>query len=148
MEKNWIAIWGHIPSLNFHGCLINIYNPCGRKDRALIWDYVALFWEDVNIPSLIFGDFNEVLGPLDRGSNLVSQAGVPKFHNFMQQVHLTKIQAKNGWFTWHKGPAKSKINRLLVNPEWVTVLPSLEVSVLKRFSDHSPLLVRTDTCFC
>lgn len=38
VERNWIAISGIIPSLNFKCCLVNIYNPCSTEERAMVWN--------------------------------------------------------------------------------------------------------------
>lgn len=86
-----------------------------------------------------------MLEAFDRGSNNISQSGAQEFKDFIQGAHLTELPASNGWFTWFRGPAKSKLYRLLVNPEWISLLPSLHVSLLKRnISDHCPLLIKID----
>lgn len=36
IENNWIAISGIFPSLNFKGCLINVYNPYEKEERLLV----------------------------------------------------------------------------------------------------------------
>ena len=142
VNNNWIAIGGHFPSLNFSGVMINIYNPCNRESRANIWSAISEFLNSINSPCLLLGDFNEILEPLDRGSQLGSQGGMQDFQNFIQSLHLMEIGASNGRFTWHSGRSKSKLDRLLVNPEWVSIIPSLSVSILKRtISDHAPLLI-------
>ena len=142
IEKNWIAIVGSIPSLKFKGCLINVYNPCCREERVVIWDDLVKFHENPIPPSLFLGDFNEVLNPSERGSSQVSQSGVEDFQNFINKLQLIEIPAKNGWFTWYSGKAKSKLDRLLVNVDWITAFPSLQVSIQKRgISDHCPLLI-------
>lgn len=73
VERNWIAMDGHIPSLNFRGCIINVYNPCMREDRAEIWNIMAEFQVAIKSPCLLLGDFSEVLDPSERGSSQVSQ---------------------------------------------------------------------------
>lgn len=78
---------------------------------------------------------------MDRGSQNFSLSGVTDFKNFMSTTQVTEIPASNGFFTWFRGQAKSKLDRLLVNPEWISLLPSLQVTLLKRgVSDHCPLL--------
>ena len=144
LEKNWIALIGSFPSLNFKGCLINVYNPCAREERAVVWNDLLDFHESIQTPCLLLGDFNEVLDPSERGSGQVSQTGVNEFQNFINMAQLTEIPAKNGWYTWFRGNAKSKLDRLLVNAEWLLILPSLQVSIQKRsISDHCPLLIQS-----
>lgn len=142
IENNWIAISGSFPSLNFKGCMINVYNPCDKEDRTLVWNSLTELCLEIHMPCLLIGDFNEVLGPNERGSNLICQSGVLEFQAFIDKVRLSEIPTKNGWFTWFRGHAKSKLDRLLVNPEWIGVFPALQVSILNRsISDHCPLLV-------
>lgn len=144
-ENNWIALNGKIPSKNFQGVLVNVYNPCCRVSRSKVWTSISDYWAESQSPMLMVGDFNEVLDPSDRGSGISSQLGVLDFKNFIQQTHLMEISASDGWFTWFSGQAKSKLDRLLVNPEWVSLFPSLQVSILRRnLSDHCPLLVKSD----
>lgn len=57
INNNWIAISGFFPSLNFTGCLINIYNPCSREDRANVWASLSHYWHNSNSPCLIMGNF-------------------------------------------------------------------------------------------
>ena len=145
VENSWIAIHGHFPSLDFQGVMVNIYNPCCRLARSQIWASLEEYWANAQTPFLILGDFNEVLGPEDRGSHEFSQGGAKEFEGFIQQTQLTEIPASDGWYTWFSGRAKSKLDRLLVNPEWFSKFPSIHVSLQKRnLSDHCPLIVKTD----
>lgn len=84
----------------------------------------------IKSPCLLLGDFSEVLDPSERGSSQVSQQGVIEFQDFINKLKLTEILAKNGWYTWFSGKAKSKLDRLLVNIKWILTLPSLQVSIL------------------
>lgn len=142
--KNWIALCGVFPATKFKGCIINIYNPCECDERATVWSELQEFWNQTHLPCLIIGDFNEVLSPSDRGSQLVNQKGMDDFNNFVHDMLLTEIPATNRWFTWFRGASKSKLDRLFVNPKWIATFPNLKVSLLKRsLSDHCPLLTKT-----
>ena len=145
IEHNWIALCGQIPSMNFEGVLINIYNSCHKEERSMIWNSIVEFYNAKNLPCLIFGDFNEVLESVERGSLLASQSGMNDFRNFIQGMYLTEIKASNGCFTWHRGHAKSKLDRLLISPEWLELFPHMSVVILNRsISDHNPLIVQTE----
>lgn len=145
IERNWIAICGLLPSCHFNGTLINIYNPCLKDERAIIWNDIIDFHSMLSYPCLLLGDFNEVLDPLERGSQVASQTGIKDFHNFIQRMCLSEINCSNGCFTWHRGHAKSKLDRLLISPEWVGIFPHMAVTIMKRsISDHNPLLIKTE----
>lgn len=144
-ERNWIAIVGFFPTLNFKVCLVNVYNPCDQEERAQVWQSLAHYCLSIQLPCLLIGDFNEVLDPNERGSNFLSQSGSSDFRAFINNVHLSEVPAKDGWFTWFRGQAKSKLDRLLINPEWIEKFPALQVSIKKRcLSDHCPLLVSSN----
>lgn len=146
IAKNWIAICGSIKNPNFDGCIINIYNSCDIDERKAIWHEIIEYCTQVDLPCLILGDFNEVLNINERGSNLASQRGIEDFSNFIHGLHLIEIPASTGWFTWFRGSSKSKLDRLLVSPEWISTFPQLQVSLLKRsLSDHCPLLISSST---
>ena len=144
IERNWIALKGIIPSMNFHCAIINIYNPCSIDGRDDVWKNIIAYWEGINLPTLIMGDFNEVLSPEERGSQIISQEGVADFYNFIQEMKLMEISPSNGFFTWFHGKRRSKLDRCLVNPEWIQIFPHLSLSILNRsVSDHSPLLLQS-----
>lgn len=146
VTRNWIAINGSFPSLNFQCSLINLYNPCDVASRAEVWAEIADFQKSKHHPCLIIGDFNETLKASDRGSQLFSQTGIDNLTNFMQELHLLEIPSASGGFTWFRGNSKSILDRLMVSPEWITTFPSMKMSLLQRgLSDHCPLYVHSQT---
>ena len=140
-ERNWIAISGEFPSTKFKCTLINVYNPCSIAERSDVWQNIIEFQQSSSLPCLLMGDFNEILDPNERGSLQFSTNGILDFKVFMQELQVLEISASNGKFTWHRGSSKSKLDRLLITPEWLEHFPALKVSLLKRtVSDHCPLL--------
>lgn len=141
IERNWIAICGSFKAPEFRGMLINIYKPCNSDLRKEVWDEIVDFWNLMNVPCLIMGDFNEVLNLEERGSQSASQRSMTDFKKFMQRSHMIDIPPTNGKYSWFRGNSKSRLDRLILNLEWLTNFPSLKTSLLNRtFSDHSPLL--------
>lgn len=43
VDRNWIAVCGFIPSIDFHCALINLYNQCSIAGRATIWNDIFEF---------------------------------------------------------------------------------------------------------
>ena len=135
---------GIIPSKKFRCVVSNIYNPCNVDHRKEVWREIDDLKNEFNHPSLLIGDFNEILHPEDRGSQWVSNTGMSDFRDFIQRNQLLDLPPSNGKFTWFRGNSKSRLDRLLINPEWLLPFPTLKTSLLKRaISDHYPLLAST-----
>ena len=144
ISRHWIAICGTITLSNFRCCLINVYNPCSHELRNETWLELIDFRSLVQLPCLLMGDFNEIREISERGSQIASQRSIDDFNNFINESHLTEIQASNGIFTWFHGHSKSKLDRVLLNTEWMLQFPSLNLTLMKRgLSDHCPLLLNS-----
>lgn len=83
-------------------------------------------WESFNLPCLFIGDFNEVLSPINRGSQFFSTNGSNDFQMFLQDLQLIEIPLSNGWFTWHSGSSKSKLDRLFCQQRVGHSIPQLD----------------------
>lgn len=120
-------------------------NSCDLEDRAQTWSDIRDFWNQSQCYVLfVRGDFNEVTSNSERGSLLGLERGMDNFNNFIQDMQLIEISASNGFFTWHRGTSKSKLDRLLVNLEWLSIFPHLQASILKRnIFDHNPLIANS-----
>ncbi|XP_048493141.1 uncharacterized protein LOC104908756 [Beta vulgaris subsp. vulgaris] len=144
IQRNWIAIQGLLPSSSFKCLLINIYNPCSIEGRAVVWNDIVDFCRNNSFPTLIMGDFNEVLSSSERGSGLLTQEGVDDFRNFIQTMSLIDISCSNGIFTWFHGNRKSKLDRCLVTSDWILQYPNLSIQILNRtISDHCPIFAHS-----
>lgn len=141
IDQNWIALCGCIISKDFRCILINIYNPCSVELRKKIWCDIEEYRYSLDLPCLIMGDFNEILHLDDRGSQWASHAGMDDFKSFIQNNQFLDLPPSNGKYTWMRGNSKSCIDRLVINPEWLSQFPTLKTTLLKRsISDHFPLL--------
>lgn len=72
-------------------------------------------------PTIIIGDCNEILDAFERGSHFIVNSGSKDFKDFVQNLGLVEIHANNGWFTWYRGVSKSKLDRLLLSLEWLSI---------------------------
>lgn len=143
-ERNWIAIEGILILENFHCTMINIYNSCDPTTRENTWKEIVDFCSASHHPCLIAGDFNETLTPGDRGSMVIDHSSSAHFHSFISNLHLIEIQPSEGWFTWFRGASMSKLDRFLVQSDWITKFPLIHTSILKRsISDHCPIILKS-----
>lgn len=141
IERYWIAIKGEIPSENFNCILINVYGPCNEVLRSETWKNITEYWDLENLPCLLMGDFNEVTSVTEKGSQVASQSGMAAFKQFISNTQMLDIPPSNGIFSWFRGNSMSKLDRIMLNPEWLTIFPNLKSSYLNRsISDHRPLI--------
>lgn len=75
IERNWLAITGRMGNFVFNCSLINIYNLCNLEERIQVWNAIYLFGQELGLPCLILGDFNETMQKSERGSQLLSTTG-------------------------------------------------------------------------
>lgn len=144
VERNWIAIEGTLITESFNCTLVNICNSCDASVRANTWNEISEYCMASQYPCLIAGNFNEILDPSERGSNTIDYTSSSQFQVFISNLHLLEIRPSVGWFTWFKGASKSKLDRFLVQSDWVVKFPILSASILKRcISDHCPIILKS-----
>ena len=145
VERNWIAVEGTLINESFNCILVNIYNSCDASVRANTWNELSEFCLASQLPCLIAGDFNEILDPKERGSNTIDHTSSAQFQVFISNLHLMEISLSGGWFTWFRGASKSKLDRFLVQSEWVAKFPMLNAFILNRsVSDHCPIILKSN----
>ncbi|XP_070038226.1 uncharacterized protein LOC142167392 [Nicotiana tabacum] len=89
------------------------------------------------------GDYNTIRSGEDRPiGNLVQEMEIRDFNNFIADTGLVEMKTSGRSFTWTNGHTYSKIDRVLVNAEWMLTMPHLEVWVMNPSCfDHSPLRI-------
>lgn len=143
ITRNWVAIHGTLLSGNHECMIINVYNPCTIDARAIVWREISDHIKESNVPCIIMGDFNEVLDVSNRGSQQASYAGMEDFKSFIQEAQVMEVPSINK-YTWFRGNSKSKLDRIFVSPEWVSIFPGLKLSLLHRgLSYHFPMLLHS-----
>ncbi|KAH0657699.1 hypothetical protein KY290_027261 [Solanum tuberosum] len=92
------------------------------------------------------GDFNSILTAEDKpiGSQ-VQSSKTRDFQECINDCNLTELVTVGRKFTWTNGHVFSRIDRALVNAEWVLHMPIVQVLVMDPlFSDHSPLSINVE----
>ncbi|XP_075077026.1 uncharacterized protein LOC142163787 [Nicotiana tabacum] len=92
------------------------------------------------------GDYNTILTSEDRvQGNGVQEFEVRDFKEFILDVGLTELRTVSRKYTWTNNHVHSKLDRILVNAEWIHKWPTMKGSILKSsFSDHCPLSITFD----
>jgi len=130
--------------------IINIYSPCDIQSKRVLWDNIKQL-KNQNPEGLwcILGDFNSIRTPVERVG--VCNRGVEvnnsrEFNDWIAELEVEEAPWVGRKFTWIRpnGTARSKLDRFLVSPEWLTKWPGTSQYTLDRnFSDHCPLLLRS-----
>ncbi|XP_075083303.1 uncharacterized protein LOC142167048 [Nicotiana tabacum] len=89
------------------------------------------------------GDFIAVLIVDDRiNGNPIHETEVTDFRKFMRTCNMTEIKNVGREHTWTNKSIHSKIDRGVVNNEWMNQFSHLDMVVMEPyFSDHSPLCI-------
>ncbi|KAL2894664.1 Orotate phosphoribosyltransferase [Bienertia sinuspersici] len=113
---------------------VGIYGWPKIMNKHLTWDPMRRMVAGIDVPILLFGDFNEILHPSEK------QGGVSRM--------LKKMEDFGNFFTWQRGNSSSRIvrerlDRLLASMSWCALFPSAVVLNLNiQNLDHGPILLK------
>nr|XP_016459308.1 PREDICTED: uncharacterized protein LOC107782881 [Nicotiana tabacum] len=87
------------------------------------------------------GDFNTVLTSQDRHHGTIIQDMETKdFRKFMNDTRMNELPTVGRDYTWINNHTYSKIDRGLVNIDWMITMRSMSIQILEpSFSNNSPL---------
>jgi hypothetical protein len=130
-------------------CVINIYAKCNLADKHRLWRDVLMTKRGFgDIIWCVVGDFNSVTDPIERRGVGAGNSGgreVEEFCDFLRQLEMIDLPLLGRQFTWFhsNGFTMSRLDRILISPEWLSLWGSTNVWVGARdVSDHCPLILR------
>ncbi|XP_060200824.1 uncharacterized protein LOC132629104 [Lycium barbarum] len=118
-----------------------------KEERKTLWESLVEHSENCTLPWMILGDFNSVLYMDDRiGGNPITWAEVADFQQCMEECGLVELPQQGNKYTWNDRHVDqriySKIDRALINEEWLESMPSCPARCLPEgISNHCPLKV-------
>ncbi|XP_016496576.1 uncharacterized protein LOC107815508 [Nicotiana tabacum] len=120
-----------------------VYGLHSIEDRRSMWSELTRLNSIQQGPWLIMGDYNATRSAEDRPiDNPVQELEVRNFNDFIEDTELTEMKTSGRNFTWTNGHTYSKIDRALINIDWMLVMPQLEVWIMDpHCSDHLPLSI-------
>lgn len=92
---------------------------------------------------MAFGGFNNALNLKDKNGGLA----IPFFYlfgfkNCILQCNLVECNLQGCVYTWNKRGIASNIDKVLINPEFLTTCPTLSAFAMPTMlSDHTPIII-------
>lgn len=132
-------------------CIVTVYAPSQAKEKEELWECLTHIVNQFGDYCLcLAGDFNSVRVTSERvGKNgSTNRREITLFNNFIQDVNLHDLQIHGRSFTCYTPDekCKSRIDRILVNNNWLSKWSSASLKVLQcTVSDHCPLYFGTKT---
>ncbi|XP_019223582.1 PREDICTED: uncharacterized protein LOC109205329 [Nicotiana attenuata] len=122
---------------------IRIYGKHNIQDRKNMWNDIKGTMNGVNWPIVLTGYFNGIMSIEDRiQGNPVQEVEVRDFKKFVGDAGLTEIRTIGRHYTWTNNNVHNRIDRILVNAEWIQKWPQMEGIIMQpKFSDHCPLKI-------
>jgi len=146
MNGSILHIEGVLSRFNLEFMVSFVYAPNDGLLKKEVWNYLASFKNSVNKPWCLAGDFNETLSPSDRKGSSKISSSVISFKKCIDSCDLVELPLNGKKFTWSRGNAASRIDRMFVTGDWLQHLPSSTLYGLpKNFSDHRPLHMLVDS---
>ncbi|KAK8621484.1 hypothetical protein V6N13_067912 [Hibiscus sabdariffa] len=118
-----------------------VYASPNARKRQAIWSALRNLAHSIFCPWFIVGDFNATLFDSDRQGCAVSAKPSKAFQDFVFDHGLRDMGFSGPDFTWSRGMAHVRLDRVLCNSYWDETFPESIVNHLFRMkSDHRPIL--------
>ena len=94
---------------------------------------------------LLLGDFNSILSQEDKhNGELVSIYETLDFRECCSDLRIADLNSTGSHFTWTNGTIWTKIDRVMANPQWLSLqqMTHVHFGTPGAFSDHSPSTVQ------
>ncbi|XP_028062050.1 uncharacterized protein LOC114265429 [Camellia sinensis] len=146
-SRNFILLAGIMHSCI--NCVIgNIYAPNEDLNRRRLWGILSNLKTIFSDLWCLGGDFNEVKNICERKGYIRRDRGMEEFGTFISNLELVDIPMLGRQYTWGNSQSWSRIDRFLVNPEWLEWHRYKVWGLPRLFSDHSPILLMEDDRNC
>ncbi|XP_057747648.1 uncharacterized protein LOC130966843 [Arachis stenosperma] len=138
----WLCIEGVITKNDFQCAYCLVYGAHEREAKWVVWEELSYIAGLCQVPFCLLGDFNEILQVEDRRGLQNLSVSAEEFKSWVQDMQLVDFPLTDRKFTWFRGKSCSRIDRVLVNIEWVEQFPDLRLRGGPRgLSDHCLLIV-------
>ncbi|KAL2921495.1 Mitochondrial distribution and morphology protein 12 [Bienertia sinuspersici] len=131
---------------------VGVYGWAKVTNKHLTWSLMRRLCHWSNNPTVLFGDFNEILSMEEKkGGSNEQPRSMEEFRRVIHDCRLRDLGFKGCWFTWQRGNSvttliRERLDRYLRNVEWCSLFPNIEVVDLHiHNSDHAPIILKKMT---
>ncbi|KAK8663774.1 hypothetical protein V6N13_083579 [Hibiscus sabdariffa] len=136
---------GKVIPAGFNCMVINVYATNSVTKRSGLFNDLKQLFEEINLPVILGGDFNEVLALEERTGVKSHKKGIKDFGLFIDGLGLIDLPFHGGKFTWcnfRDVPACRRLDRFLILANILDRWPELFLSMLpKNILDHNPIVL-------
>ncbi|MED6217072.1 hypothetical protein PIB30_014275 [Stylosanthes scabra] len=98
-SNRWIMLKGRIIEKDFGCCICVVYGPHTREERTVFWDEIRYAREEMGLPTLIAGDFNEILQLGERKGGTVLSPSSAMFREWVDVMELIDLELMGRKYT-------------------------------------------------
>lgn len=145
-RRNFLLLKGIIKA-NFECVIVNIYGPCDVLERRRLWGYLLNLKSVYNVPWCIGGDLNEIRSINERQGCSMRDRGMRDLNSFIEDMELVDLQLMGRCYTWSNSQDNekwSRIDRFLLDPNWLERFKLKQWGLPRTMSDHCPLMLMED----
>ncbi|KZV47116.1 hypothetical protein F511_21072 [Dorcoceras hygrometricum] len=104
----------------FNFVLSSVYGLHTIVHRRPLWENLKSFGQNLDLPWLLIGDFNNVVSPDEKiGGLAVTNHELRDITDCISHLELVDTQHVGCYFTWTNNVVCSKLDRVMVNPCWL-----------------------------
>lgn len=121
----WILVIGKLLLYDWDCIIRVVYGGYSVEQQVEIYNEVSVILSRIQKPTMLMGDYNQILEVSERRSQLVDTIGMRTFREWVNKHALVDLPLSDRHFTWSRGNSRSKIDKVLCQPEWIVKFSSI-----------------------
>ncbi|XP_028104872.1 uncharacterized protein LOC114303894 [Camellia sinensis] len=145
-NRRFILLSGTLYS-SFDCVLLNVYAPNNVSSRSTLWNSIFKLKESFPRPWCLAGDLNEIRHMGERVGCVRRDRGMRHLNEFIDKCELNDLPLLGRSYTWcnsQEAQKWSRIDRIMLSPEWLVHFKMKLWGLPRLISDHCPLLMMED----
>nr|XP_025703077.1 uncharacterized protein LOC112803834 [Arachis hypogaea] len=140
--ERWLCVEGVMLKSGFNCAFMLVFGAHNRDEKTHVWEELSYIAGLCQVLCCFLGGFNEIVHVEERKDATSLPRSAEDFKVWIQDMHLVDLSLTDRKFTWFRGRSCSRIDRALVNVEWLEEFPKTRLRRGPRgLSDHCPIIV-------